>query len=320
MLGEWTMAGIALWLAVRVRRLWFSATATVALCAFLLAYVVLAVRYGNVQPFVIAWLFTAQILSETRPVVAGILLALAVTFKIWPIFFLVLFLRRERFRTALAAVVSLLIVWAAPIFAFGPRGYWALLRDWYVAVGRVGTTYSEFYYFPGQSLRGILLRWLTPVEPAMSSFPKINILSLQPKLAVEIWGVTALILCVCFTVWMLRSDRSRMWAWDGLAFVLYSMLEPYAVKSGLISLAPAAITAACLFTLASTEQIRKARAPRWANGLFLTVCAISFLEAVAQYRPLTRYCLVIGVDFWMEVLLLIAFAIWIGWANIPEKL
>jgi hypothetical protein len=302
MLAEWIMAGIALWLAVRVRGLRFNRHATIAVCAFLLAYVVLAVHYGNVQPFVIAWLFAAQILSETKPVIAGVLLALAITFKIWPIFFLVLLFRRERWHAAMATVVSLTLLWAAPAVVFGVNGYWTLLRDWYSAVGRVGTTYSELYYFPGQSLRGVLLRLLTPVEPAMSSFPRVNFLSLDPKTAVTIWMIVAPLVCAFFAIWMLRSPRRTMWIWDGLAFVLYSMFEPFAVKSGLISLAPAALTAASLYTIEKQ---------RTANRLFLTACVISFLEAILQYRPWMRYLLAVGTDFWMEILLVVAFVFWL---------
>ncbi|MBV9611498.1 MAG: DUF2029 domain-containing protein, partial [Acidobacteriaceae bacterium] len=79
MLAAWATATFAVSLAITVRGLCFSRSSMVACCAFLCAYVVLAVRYGNVQPFVIAWIFMALILSETHPAWAGILLSLAVT-------------------------------------------------------------------------------------------------------------------------------------------------------------------------------------------------------------------------------------------------
>jgi hypothetical protein len=80
------------------------------------------------------------------------------------------------------------------------------------------------------------------------------------------------------------------------------VLEPYAVKSGLISLGPAALTAAWLYTV---------RPQKRANQLFLTACLLSFLGAAIQYRPWQRFLLTAGLDFWAEVLLLLALCIWI---------
>lgn len=326
MLASWITAALSVSLAIRVRQLRFSPAAILACCAFMLAYVVLAVRYGNVQPFVIAWIFAALVLSETRPLCAGILLALGVTFKIWPLLFLPWLFRRARVRAALWFAASLATFWMLPLPFFGVTRYWSLLQEWYAAVTRVGTTYSEFYYFPGQSLRGLLLRRFTSVAPPLKSFPDVHVLSLSPRNAVITWMIIGLAVYSFFVFCMLRSDCRKLWAWDGVAFVLYSLLEPYAVKSGLISLGPAAITAACLFTLGSSKYllspltIRTRRLVTWANGLFLAACLMSFFQAIVQYKTLQRYLLSIGLDFWAEILLLIAFFIWIVFTSLPESL
>jgi hypothetical protein len=321
MLAAWANAAWVVWLAFRVRRLRFSTEAVVACCAFLLAYVYLAVHYGNVQPFVIAWMFAALILAESHPRWAGLLLALSVTFKIWPIIFLPLLLRRERIRSAAWFAGWLAALWALPLLAFGTAGYGTLLHDWYIAVKRVGDTYSELYYFPGQSLRGIFLRYFTPVDPALSYFPRINFLSLAPKTAVHLWMGVNIVAYVAFAIGALRARAHQLWAWDGLAFVVYSLVEPFAVKSGLISLAPAALTAGCLFTLGGGIHPARGSSPaiRWANRLFLTVCAISFGQALLQYLPWQRLLLSYGADFWGNILLVIAFVLWIR-ARVPEKL
>ncbi|HTU43920.1 MAG TPA: glycosyltransferase family 87 protein [Bryobacteraceae bacterium] len=308
MLAAWTTAILSASLAIRIRELRFNALSIVACCAFMLAYVVLAIRYGNVQPFVIAWLLAALVLSETHPIWAGILLALAVTFKIWPIMFLPWFLRKARLPAALAFIVALLVLWLLPFPIFGTARYLALLHDWYVAVRRMGAAYSEFYYFPSQSLRGILLRYLTPVAPPLKTFPRLNLLSLSPRTAVVIWGITALSVYSAIVIAMLRSNARKQWAWDGAMFVVYSLLEPYAVKSGLISLGPAALIAASLFTL--NIRTKTARSSR-ANALFIAACSISFIQAILQYKPWQRVLLTIGLDFWTEILLLAAFLIWI---------
>jgi hypothetical protein len=306
MFGAWATAIASVSLAIRSRGLRFNRAAILASSVFLLAYVVLAVHYGNVQPFVIAWLLAALALSETHPKWSGALLALAVTFKIWPIMFLPWFFRKSR-RSALPPfAIAFLALWLFPIAIFGLTGYRSLLQDWYAAVHRMGTTYSEFYYFPSQSLRGLLLRYLTPVAPPISTFPRINLLSLAPRTAVVIWGVTAIVAYFGIVITMLRSHPSKQWAWDGAAFVIYSLLEPYAVKSGLISLGPAILIAACLFTIAAHTRIAQR-----ANALFLAACLISFIQAILQYKPWQRVLLTIGLDFWTELLLLAAFLLWI---------
>lgn len=320
MLAAWATAIVSVSVAVRVRKLRFHMPAILACCAFVLAYVVLAIRYGNVQPFVIAWLLVALALSEKRPLLAGILLALAVTFKVWPIMFLPWFFRRERLRAAGYFAAALAILWLLPFPIFGVARYLSLLKQWYVAAGQVGTTYSEFYYFPGQSLRGLLLRYFTSVAPPLKSFPDIHILSLAPQTAVVIWGVVGLAAYSLITLIMLRSNSRKQWAWDGAIFVVYSLLEPYAVKSGLISLAPAALIAACLYTLGTSAKPAPSRLTSWANRLFLLACLISFGQAVLQYKPWQRVLLSIGTDFWTEIALLAAFLIWICATPVAESL
>jgi hypothetical protein len=316
MLAAWATATVSVSLAIRLRKLCFNTAAVVACCAFSLAYVVLAIRYGNVQPFVIAWLLAALAISERYPICSGLLLGFAVTFKIWPILFVPWFFRRNRLRALTYFAAALALIWLLPFFIFGVARYWSLLKEWYVAVGNVGATYSELYYFPGQSLRGLLLRYLTPARPPLERFPVINIVSLSPRTAATIWAIAALII-YCIVVWiMLRSDVRKQWAWDGAVFVLYSMLEPFAVKSGLISLAPAALVGACLYTMATSAA--RGRSAKWANRLFLTACGISFVQAILQYKPWQRVLLTIGLDFWTETLLLGAFLTWILYTPVTD--
>lgn len=302
MLAAWTAWIATISLAIRIRRLRFNQTAVLACCAFMLAYVVLAIRYGNVQPFAICAIFAALILSEIHPAWSGMFLALAITFKIWPILFLPWLLHRPRLKAAAYSILWMIGLWTSPLFVFGASGYWSLLEQWFTAMRHVGTTYSELYYFPGQSLRGLMLRYFTPVTPPLKGFPLIHVLSLSPRTAVIGWGIISVAVYCLFAIYMLRSDRSKLWVWDGLAFVIYSMLEPYAVKSGLISLGPAALTAAWLYTVSPRKR---------ANQLFLAACLLSFLGAVIQYRPWQRFLLAAGLDFWAEILLLAAFCIWI---------
>jgi hypothetical protein len=122
-----------------------------------------------------------------------------------------------------------------------------------------------------------------------------------------------------FVLYMLRSNVRKLWAWDGLAFVLYSLLEPYAVKSGLISLGPAALTAACLYTIAYRKHPPSTWPAKIANKCFLTACLLSFVGAIVQYKRWQRFLLSIGLDFWAEVSLLAALFIWIVHTGLAES-
>ncbi len=294
-LAEWIAAVLTVRLAMRVRGLRFTPTAAIACSAAMLSYIVLAIRYENVQPFVICAIFTALLIAETRPVSAGLLLALAVTFKIWPILFLPWFVPRQRIRAGVWSIAWLAALWTFPALIWGVSGYKSLMTQWYNAMTQVATTYSDVYYVLGQSLRDVSLRYFSPpVAPATVA------------IAAEVTGIA--VYCL-FMVWMLGSDRRTLWIWDGVGFVLYSIVEPHAVKSGLISLGPAVLTAACLYSMASAQPPRRGRAAL-PNRLFIAVCAILFAGALIQYRPWQRFLLVAGLDLWAEILLLAALTLW----------
>jgi len=293
---EWVAAVLTVRLAIRTYRLRFSRNAISACCAAMLAYVVLAIRYENVQPFVICGIFAALIVAGNRPLWSGLLLALAITFKIWPILFVPWLFRGHRRKAVYATALWLAALWALPLAVFGVAGYWSLIMQWYVAMTKVAADYSGTYYFLGQSLREVALRCFAGgVSPRIVSS------------AAEAAG--AAIYCV-FVAWMLRAKRGTLWVWDGLVFLLYSMVEPYAVKSGLISLGPAILIGACVCTIAGERAPRAPRAVA-ARTLFLSACAICFLGAILQYPPLLRFLLVAGVDLWAEMLLLAAFTLWL---------
>jgi len=319
MLVAWAAAIATVWTAVRVRGLRFSNTAMVACCAYMLAYLVLAIRYGNVQPFAICAIFASLMLAEKQPGWSGILLALAITFKIWPILFLPWLLRRTRLRAATYSLVWLIVIWMLPLPVFGASGYRALIQQWYGAISGLGATYPDVHYVLGESLRELMVRHFTAAAPALKDVPAFHILALSQSTVTIIWAVVSVAVYSWFAVCMLRSDVRKMWAWDGLAFVLYSIVEPYAVKSGLISLGPAVLTAACLYTLGTEERAEQPIISR-ANTLFLGACLIAVIGTVIQYRPWQHFLLGIGLDFWAELLLLSAMFLWITRTNLPERL
>lgn len=298
MLGAWAAAVAAVIVTVRIAHLRFTGNGIVAVCACMLAYVVLAIRYGNVQPYLIAMILAALVLSEAQPVASASLLALAITFKIWPLFFVPWFLRRSRRKVLLWLVPVMLLLWVVPLFVWSPSRYLDLTSQWIHAEMQSMGVNSEMWYFPGQSLRGVLLRYLTLSEPWAKGFPDIHIFSFSPAVVVRAWEAIAAATYTAASIAMLRSaDRAR-WIWDGAAFALFTLLEPFGPVSGMISLGPAALIAASLYSTESRESLSR--------RIFTAACALSLLGAVMQYRPLLRLLLVSGLDFYVALLLLAA--------------
>lgn len=301
MLGAWAAALLAVRQAMRSMELRFSRAAILAGCIFMLPYAVLAIRYGNVQPYVIAMVLAALALSESHRAAAACLMAAAITFKIWPVFFLPWFLRRGRRMVLVWLLPAMAVLWLAPLIVWSPAHYFDLIRQWFGAEVQNATSNSENWYFPGQSLRGVLLRFLTPLAPWAAGFPDVHVLSLAPQAVVRAWEAIAALAYAALCLAMLRSDARQRWVWDGLSFALFSVLQPFCLKSSLISLGPAVLVAAAL---CSTSQSTIAR------RLFLGGCGLSLIGATAQYKPLLRVLSALGIDFWAALLLLAALLVW----------
>jgi hypothetical protein len=297
-LGAWAAAIAAVILAIRTAQLRFSRNAIIAACAYMLAYVVLAVRYGNIQPYLIAMILAALVLSETHPVLSATLLALAITFKIWPLFFVPWFLRRNRRKALVWLIPAMLLLWLVPFLVWSPARYLELIGQWFHSEVQSAGVNSEMWYFPGQSLRGILLRYLTVSEPWAKGFPDVHMFSFPPAAAVRAWEAIAAATYVATSIAMLRSDYRTRWIWDGASFALFTLLEPFGPVSGMISIGPAVLVAAAACSAESRGSL--------ARRLFLGACVLSFLGAVLQYRPLLRLLLVVGLDFYAALLLFTA--------------
>jgi hypothetical protein len=272
--GGWIAAAAATKLAIHTMGLRFTRTAVLATGAFMVAYIFLALRSGNVQTYIIAMILAALALSESHRPAAACLMALAITFKIWPLFFLPWFLRPQRRLVLVWLIPAMGLLWLAPLLVWNLPFYADLIHQWYQSELQSASTNSEIWYFPGQSLRGVLLRYFTPLAPWIKGFPDIHILSLSPAVVVSIWKGIAVASYLAACVAMLRSDPRRRWVWDGLSFVLFSVLQPFCLKSSLISLGPAALTAASLYSVAT--RVNSNSHDVLARRLFLAACTLSF--------------------------------------------
>jgi hypothetical protein len=303
----WTLLGWAVcaWasaVAITKWRLAFSAGGAMFAVLVLAQPVWLAVRFGNVQPHLIALLVLAFLWSEEHPDRSGLALAVATCFKVWPLFFVPWFLGRRRRATLVYASVASAVLWIAPAFCFGWSRYAALLRSFFIHAVTIASD-PETLWYSSQSLRGVLLRLLTRAVHPRDGYPDVSLAALPPA---WVGGCCLLLTVLAYgyaVVAMWRSPASRRWLWDAAAFVFFSALQPFCMNSGLISLLPSVLAAAHVFSAPEGEYPKAAR-----RALVLT-CVLSAMALATFYRPFQRSALMWGIDFWMMLALGAALAI-----------
>ena len=215
MVGEFFCVAVSVFVCVRIWHLRFRPAAIIACSALMLPYLVLSARYGNVQPFVIAFMFMALVLTKEKPWLSGLLFALAISFKVTPLFFLPWFFKRGK--ALYFFCLFTLGLWLAPFACF--RSQW-LLRH----APRTGTpppatsetAPSEFHYFPGQTLRALCLRFLTRINPPVSGYQWSTFFRCTPAAAVEVWQFLAAGIYAFVIFFMFRVRHRAALPWDGL--------------------------------------------------------------------------------------------------------
>jgi len=283
------------WASVLARKTWklsFTPLGSVLGFLILLPYVVLAIRYGNVQPFLIACVLLALLWSENHPGASGAALALAISFKIWPVLFIPWFLTPPRRRVLRFLGLWLAALWCAPILFFGASSYIALLRAFFSQAFGMATTPAEIWY-PSQSLRGVLLRFFTHLRTP-EGYPGVSLTAFPVAGVVASWLVLSITIYI-FVVWSVwKSDAVNRYRWDAVSFVCISALQPFSHPSSLISLLPTVLMAVHFYSV--EPGIHGSR-----SGIMLLAAGVLSLlsGAVAFYRPWQRELVAIGIYFWI---------------------
>jgi len=292
----WVACAWASWMAMVKWRLRFNATGVVLGLLVLWQFIVLFVKFGNVQPYLIAFVLLALLWSEEHPAWSGLILALAACFKVWPLFFLPWLLLRKRRRAVYYAAAASAVLWVAPVFFFGRARYVALMKDFYThAVTLAGN--PEAVWYSSQSLRGILLRFLTHAAAPRDGYPDVSFAGLSPALVGGFCVVVTIVLYGYAVLSTWRAPESKRFLWDANAFVFFSILEPFAMNSGLISLLPGVLAAVHIYSAPPDKY------PKAAKLAFLIACSFAAIASCTFYRPLQRVSLMLGIDFWMMLAL-----------------
>src|SRR5438105_2667735 len=133
-----------------------------------LPYLVVEFHYGNVQFFIFALVAAALLCLDEWPVLAAFALALAISVKVWPLFFVPYLMVRRRLAVASLALAFSAGLTLLPASYFGWHTNASLLHQWANQELAIATTAGEpvVIEFPSQSLHSMLMRFLVSLNYA----------------------------------------------------------------------------------------------------------------------------------------------------------
>ncbi len=293
-------AGAAVWAVLKVLVLaWLlrnsvSDTKFVIPALFMAPYVVEEFRYGNAQFFVFALTAAALWTARERPVLSAAGLALAISIKVWPLFFVPYLAARKDRKVAGYTLGLVALLALVPSLYFGFPGNLHLLGQWFSQEVQTQLGESEIW-FPNQSLRGVLMRYLTLIDYSRvpdSNYPLVNVAALDPAMVRGIWLALAGIIYGGFLILAYRTRDSNGWIEHGLAFGLLALLEPFTQKYALIVLLWPAFAA---WSAANTPGVR---------AFFYAAAILALVQPLAPGAGVQRYLQALGLDFFSAVLLI----------------
>ncbi|SRR6266571_929506 len=281
-------------------------------------YFVMVLHYGNAHLLAVFLLFgSLYLVLQRKTLWAALLMALAITIKLTPILLLPYFALKKRWNFLIGVVAFLIVINLAPSAHFGFRRNAELLATWYRHV----VSSQEFHEDNGPinlSLKGQLRRYLTDVDYSQRvdgdvDYAAVNLGSVSREHAVELWAVIAGILFsgVMFLIWWARQGFGRGANSLELALMicLILMIGPLTSKIYFIAL---------LWPVASLVSLAADTTTRMGKVVFVVLAllaATNFVLPLLPGRSTQRLLLVVGVDFYLNCLLmatLIYSLVWFG--------
>jgi hypothetical protein len=294
-------------------------------------YYVMVLHYGNAHLIAMLLLFTAFYFAfRGKNLVAALAMSLAITIKLTPVLLLPYFALKGKRRLLVLIGVLLIAVNLMPAAYFGFGENTELLKDWYHHV----VADQEFHEINGPinlSLKGQLRRYFTRVDYAQRvdgdvQYPSINVASLTVGQTDTAWMVIGALAFASglALVWktarrnMVRraedrdqamaehGSKERGWldAWAPLEFGVMIcvglLVGPLTSKIYFIALIWPIV---CMANFAAHNSTR---AGRFSNSALLLIAVINSVLPLLPGRSIQRLLLVLGVDFYVNCLVLAA--------------
>jgi len=285
-----------------------------------LQYFVMAVHYGNAHLFAVFLLFASLYsFQKGREVLAGLLMALAITIKLTPALLLPYFILKRRWKMLASVCVLIIIVNFIPAVYFGLNGNIKLIESWYKHV----ISSQEFHEANGPinlSLKGELRRYLSPVDYSQRvdgdvQYPAINFASVAREDLFWAWMIACVILfaAALVLIWLERPLSRATIGVDhqideqfaleiSLMLCLTLLIGPLTSKIYFVTLL---WPIACLADFAVRGGPREDRTAM--RALIIIAIANSVLPLLPG-RSLQRLLLVVGIDFYLNLLVMLVLA------------
>jgi hypothetical protein len=264
-------------------------------------YLALEFHYGNVQFYVFSLVALALLCLKKRPSLAALALALGISIKAWPLFFVPYCMALGYRRVVLWTMGIALAFTLIPTAFFGPLRYAGLLKAWGAQELGVAATPGEpgIIGFPSQSLHSVMMRYFVSLDYSKlpdPHYPKFNLTAVDSGAIEAAW--VALSVAGYAALLFLASTQRKT---DGLvihaiAFCSYVLLQPFTQSGDLVVLLWPIVVAAALLH-GSAKLPSGARTALWAALFLMTFKTL--LPGAAMHRALE----VLGLDFWLACLL-----------------
>jgi len=281
--------------------LWISAL-------LLLPYLVYDLQVGNVQLFLVEMVCLALLLCDEAPFVSSLLLGLAAAVKVWPAFILpFLAVRgRGRWRIGVQTLIAMGVFTLVPGFWLGWSNLLHLLKQWFLQEQRINALLGDRWY-PSQSLRGVMLRYLTQVDYSGlpdQNYQHVNFVSLPSWEVRQFWLLLAIVLGLLALVWVYRCTH------DGAAYSIFFcsllIIQPNVRGTIYVALLWPVLYAGVVLT--------DPKAPRFTRWLLMGAAAVAVLEPLVPGATSQRLAQVLGLDFFGVLIpltvVLLAYSSW----------
>jgi len=283
-------------------------------------YFAMSLHYGNAHILVVFLLFASMYLMLIRRnVTAAAPLSLGITIKLTPILLLPYFAVRKKWTLLFAACLLLVAINVIPSLYFGFSRNNELLKTWYSHV----VASQEFHEQNGPinlSLKGQLRRYFSDIDYSQRvdgdvRYPTFNVAHFSSEQTDRVWMIVATVLFAGVLGFIYRVSRgasklgsqlnqerlARIAALEiGIMICLTLMVGPLTSKIYFIALLwPIA-------SLASFAADGEGKGRKFASKILLTVALTNSVLPLLPGRLIQRWLLVLGVDFYVNCLLMMA--------------
>jgi hypothetical protein len=260
-----------------------------------LPYLAVEFHYGNAQFFVFALVCAALLWLEERPALAALALALAISIKVAPLFFVPYLVARKRAAVAVLTLALTVALTLLPAGYFGWHTNASLLYQWADQELGIASTAGEpaLIGFPSQSLHSVLMRFLVSLDYASltdSNYPKLNVGSFDPRVVEVLWFLLAAAGYGGLLVLTRRQPEVDKLANHSVAFCALLLLQPFTQMGDLVILFwPIAVAVAALH---DDKDL-----PAWVRAVLYVALCLMVVKPLVPDRMTQRLFQVLGLDF-----------------------